>query len=187
MTESRVPLIDPSGRTDLADSFAQVAAPRGGVVPNVFRAMAHSPESMQAVAALGAHVRFGTLLDDFERELAILTVARALGCTYEWTHHLRGLLATGLTDEQVVAHLESPPTPRAAAILKVVRDLAEGRTPRSENVAELRARTDDRIVVETLILAGYYVLLGRTILALSVPLETGVEALPLPHERTESP
>jgi uncharacterized peroxidase-related enzyme len=71
-----------------------------GVVPNVFRAMAHNPEMLQAFLALNATLP-KTKLDGKLRELAYIKTSELNGCDY-CLHHHRGLgKKAGLNDRQV--------------------------------------------------------------------------------------
>ncbi len=71
-----------------------------GVVPNVFRAMAHSPEMLEAFLALNATLS-GTHLDGKLRELAYIKTSELNTCEY-CLHHHRGLgKKAGLNERQV--------------------------------------------------------------------------------------
>ena len=59
-----------------------------GVVPNVFRAMAHNPEMLEAFLALNATLP-KTQLDGKLRELAYIKTSELNGCDY-CLHHHRG-------------------------------------------------------------------------------------------------
>ena len=71
-----------------------------GAVPNVFRAMAHNPEMLEAFLALNATLP-KTKLDGKLRELAYIKTSELNGCDY-CLHHHRGLgKKAGLNDRQV--------------------------------------------------------------------------------------
>ncbi len=71
-----------------------------GVVPNVFRAMAHNPEMLEAFLGLNATLPH-TELDGKLRELAYIKTSEQNGCDY-CLHHHRGLgKKAGLSDRQV--------------------------------------------------------------------------------------
>ncbi len=57
-----------------------------GVVPNVFRAMAHNPEMLEAFLALNATLP-KTKLDGKLRELAYIKTSELNGCDYCLHHH----------------------------------------------------------------------------------------------------
>jgi uncharacterized peroxidase-related enzyme len=71
-----------------------------GVVPNVFRVMAHNPEMLEAFLALNATLP-KTKLDGKLRELAYIKTSELNCCEY-CLHHHRGLgKKAGLDDRQV--------------------------------------------------------------------------------------
>jgi uncharacterized peroxidase-related enzyme len=79
-----------------------------GVVPNVFRAMAHNPEMLEAFLALNATLP-KTKLDGKLRELAYIKTSELNGCDYCLHHHRALGKKAGLNDRQVgeTAHFET--------------------------------------------------------------------------------
>jgi uncharacterized peroxidase-related enzyme len=71
-----------------------------GSVPNVFRAMAHSPEMLEAFLALNATLP-RTKLDGKLRELAYIKTSELNGCDYCLHHHRALGKKAGLNDRQV--------------------------------------------------------------------------------------
>ena len=81
-----------------------------GAVPNVFRAMAHSPEMLEAFLALNATLP-KTQLDGKLRELAYIKTSELNACDYCLHHHRTLGKKAGLSDRQVAdtAIFESSP------------------------------------------------------------------------------
>jgi uncharacterized peroxidase-related enzyme len=79
-----------------------------GVVPNVFRAMAHNPEMLEAFLALNATLP-KTKLDGKLRELAYIKTSELNDCDYCLHHHRALGKKAGLNDRQVAetAHFET--------------------------------------------------------------------------------
>ena len=71
-----------------------------GVVPNVFRVMAHNPEMLEAFLALNATLP-KTQLDGKLRELAYIKTSELNGCDYCLHHHRALGKKAGLNDRQV--------------------------------------------------------------------------------------
>ena len=71
-----------------------------GAVPNVFRAMAHSPELLQGFLALNSALG-KTLLDGKLRELAYIKASQLNDCDYCLHHHRENGKKAGLNDRQV--------------------------------------------------------------------------------------
>jgi uncharacterized peroxidase-related enzyme len=76
-----------------------------GVVPNVFRAMAHSPEMLDAFLALNGTLS-GTRLDGKLRELAYIKTSELNDCAYCLHHHRHLGKNAGLDDRQVAETAE---------------------------------------------------------------------------------
>ena len=71
-----------------------------GVVPNFFRALAHSPEILKGFLALNAALG-KTRLDGTLHELAYLKVSKLNGCEYCLHHHVALGKRAGVTDAQI--------------------------------------------------------------------------------------
>src|SRR3954454_13733845 len=71
-----------------------------GAVPNVFRAMAHSPELLQAFLGLNSALA-KTTLDGKLRELAYMKASQLNGCDYCLDHHRVFGRKAGLSDRQI--------------------------------------------------------------------------------------
>ncbi len=71
-----------------------------GVVPNVFRTMAHSPEMLQAFLGLNATLA-KTQLDGKLRELAYIKTSQLNDCEYCLHHHKGFGRKAGLSERQI--------------------------------------------------------------------------------------
>ncbi|WP_422930808.1 carboxymuconolactone decarboxylase family protein [Singulisphaera sp. PoT] len=71
-----------------------------GVVPNVFRTMAHSPEMLKAFLALNATLH-KTELDGKLRELAYIKTSQLNDCAYCLEHHNGFGRKAGLSERQI--------------------------------------------------------------------------------------
>jgi uncharacterized peroxidase-related enzyme len=79
-----------------------------GAVPNVFRAMAHNPEMLEAFLSLNATLP-KTKLDGKLRELAYIKTSELNGCDYCLHHHRTLGKKAGLSDRQAAetSHFET--------------------------------------------------------------------------------
>ena len=143
---------------------------------NLFAMMAHSPGGLGAVAAVGEHVRFYSVLDEVLRELVICTVAQVVGNHYEWCHHIhripddmRAIVGTPAIEEQA-----APVGPA----LTFARLAATGQPVADGLIEALRAALGDTGLVELTIMVGYYQLIGTFCTTLAVPLEAHVADVP---------
>lgn len=71
-------------------------------IPNVFLALVHAPEQVDALLTYTNSLRRCDLSPRI-RELLILAVGHATGCDYEIAHHRPYALAAGLTPEQIAS------------------------------------------------------------------------------------
>ncbi len=89
--------------------YDDIAESRGGV-RGPFAVLLNSPELAGRIGHLGAYVRFEGELPDADRELAILTTARAFDCAYEWAAHVPIAAEAGVSESAIDAVAESSPT-----------------------------------------------------------------------------
>jgi uncharacterized peroxidase-related enzyme len=128
-----------------------------GVVPNVFRAMAHSPEMLEAFLALNGTLP-KTKLDGKLRELAYIKTSELNGCDY-CLHHHRGLgKKAGLNDRQVAETAQYETSEAYDELQREVMRFAEEVT-RHVNVTDavynrLKQKLGDRELVELAMTVG---------------------------------
>jgi len=111
-----------------------------------------------------------------DSELVILRVAHNCGSEYEWRHHERIGLTTGLTEVQVRAIAEEDPrsagavgfSERQLVLLRAADELHERRELSDELWAELRPLLSDAQLIELCMLVGHYEMLAMTLNSLRV-------------------
>jgi 4-carboxymuconolactone decarboxylase len=106
----RLPILEPSQLSERQKQLYDRIAGKRGHVRGPFAVWLHSPELCDKVEALGAFVRWDSVLPERIRELAILIAARFFDAPYSWAAHADKAIAEGV-DAQAV------------------KDLAEGRVP----------------------------------------------------------
>jgi 4-carboxymuconolactone decarboxylase len=173
---ARLPLVPDDASPEVRAVFAEIARSRGRVL-NVFRPLAHAPEGLRRLAALGEHVRFGSQLPARLRELVTLATASANRCQYEWTQHVPLARTAGVTeaevgalrDRQVPEGLVGPERGAVSYALELVRDrrVSEG------TFLALHPHFDARQITEMTLLVAYYTALGLALDAFDVELEPG--------------
>lgn len=176
---ARVRLVAPEAATaEQQAAFAEVAASRGRV-PNLFRALAHSPEAARRIGAVGAYLRFESPLPARLREAVVLAVAGAWRCAYEASIHRAlavqegvapavadALLAGAATEETLTALGPS----EAAAVRYALALTRQGQVPAALADAA-RAVLGERGLVELTALVGYYTMLALILNGLEVDLD----------------
>jgi uncharacterized peroxidase-related enzyme len=128
-----------------------------GPVPNVLRALAHSPDLLEAFIATNRALG-QTKLDAKLRELAYLKVSDLNGCDYCLQHHRTYGRKAGLTDQQLGDTADFEQSPAYDDLQRDVLRYAEEVT-RHVNVsddlfARLKAKLSDRELVELAMTVG---------------------------------
>jgi 4-carboxymuconolactone decarboxylase len=136
----------------LADAEGRLRGP--------FNAMLLSPPVGGALQALGAAVRYGSVLPARVRELAILAVAAHWDSAFEREAHEAAGRACGLTEDELATlregGLPEPDDPAERAALRAVAALtARGRLD-DEEYAGAVAALGERGLFELTTLVGYY-------------------------------
>jgi len=128
-----------------------------GVVPNVFRTMAHSPEMLQAFLALNATLA-KTELDGKLRELAYMKCSQLNGCDYCLHHHKNHGRKVGLTDRQIneVNNFETSDAydDLQRDVLRYAEEVTRHIDVSEELFGRLRAQLSERALVELAMTVG---------------------------------
>jgi alkylhydroperoxidase family enzyme len=133
---------------------------------NIFNMMAHAQTALKPVMKLGGTLLGKLELDPKLRELCLLQAVKVGGGEYEWVQHVPIALALGATQAQIDA-LEKGDDNAACfdatekASLVFTRELVSNGKASREALAELRKHLSERVVVELIIMAGFYQMLAR--------------------------
>jgi 4-carboxymuconolactone decarboxylase len=178
----RIPTISDRSQLAPADQpvWDRITQSRGRVV-GPFAALLHSPPLAERTGALGAYVRFESVLDGATRELVILAVARTFDCRFEWAAHAVLARKEGVREQAIAAIRDRRPAalqPAEAQVVEYVRRLlADHRVP-EDLFRALEQRLGRRGVVELTASAGYYAMIACTLNAFEI--EPGPDADLLP-------
>lgn len=160
---------------ELQATFARVAA-HVGLVPNLYRALAHAPDLLEHWIEFAWALRNEAVTDRALRELVIMRTAQLNGTDYEWAHHWRMAVAAGVSDAKLEA-LEQwrdseTFSPGERAALEMADQLAA--TTRIDDAAwqALAAEFAPRQLIELVLTASFYACVSRVLGGLAVPLET---------------
>ncbi len=138
----------------------------------------HNPPLADRVAELGARLRFQGTLSGADRELAILTAGREVEAVYEWAAHEPIGLDEGVSREavEVLRHQSSTAAlqEREALIIDVVRAIYREHTLSDDLYAKAEATFGQSGLVEIVVLAGYYGLIGYVLNVFEADLPEGV-------------
>jgi 4-carboxymuconolactone decarboxylase len=125
-----------------------------------FNAMLLSPPVGLAVQAVGAAVRYGSVLGDRARELAILAVAAHWNSAFEREAHEAVGRAVGLTGPELAAlragEMPQLADPAERAALRAVTGMLRHRALSDEEYADAVGALGERGLFELTTLVGYY-------------------------------
>lgn len=137
----------------------------------------HHPKLAAHSTELGSQLRYRGVLADADRELTILTAGREVEAPYEWSAHEPIGLEVGVRPEAIEVLRHQRPTtglePREALIIDTVRSLYREHKIPDDLYARAEATLGRQALVELVILAGYYGLVGFVLNAFEVDLPEG--------------
>jgi 4-carboxymuconolactone decarboxylase len=162
-----------------------VSGPRGKI-QGPLRAALHNPELADKWQALGALLRYGTLLPPRLSELAILVTGRACSSPFEWYAHRLEAEKAGIEQPIIEAVLAQTTPPGLAeddaAVYHYTVELNRDNSVSDATYATALARFGERAVMELTALVGYYTMVAMTLNCHEIPLPEGVApAFPLPQ------
>jgi 4-carboxymuconolactone decarboxylase len=145
---------------------------------NLFRMLANAPAMIGPTLRLGEAILTKGELDPKLRELVILRVARRTGSEYEWVQHEGIARLIGLSDEEI-ARAADDQRPE----LRLVDAIIDGGSPPAELVTEVDATLGHAQLLELIITAGYYAMLGGMMRAIRLDVDNVLEKGMLDRER----
>jgi 4-carboxymuconolactone decarboxylase len=163
-----------------------VRGPRGRI-QGPLRAVLHNAELADRWQALGALLRYQTLLTPRQSELAILVTGRACRSPFEWHAHRIEAEKVGI-EAPVIEALLAQRVPDGlgdddAVVVRGAIELNSMRSLSDATHAEALARFGPRKLVELTSLVGYYTMVAMTLNAHEIPLPEGATpAFALPQQ-----
>ncbi|WP_276257615.1 carboxymuconolactone decarboxylase family protein [Haloglomus litoreum] len=164
---ARVPYLDGD---DIPDEYGAVFERSRSGATHLFGALANNPPVLDGFVTF-AHTLWDECgLDEAERELVVLTVARQTHADYEWHQHVPLALDAGLSEAEVRAVRRgqyAELSDRREALASYAAAVATASVDDALHRA-LAERVDDRTLVGATMLAGVYTGLARFLDALAV-------------------
>ena len=152
---------------ELHAAFDRVAELRNGAVSGPYGVLLHSPELAVRGAQLSNYVRWQSDLTPAQREIAILTTARAFDAAVMWAGHVRLGREAGVREEVIETTAErgdaSALETEEAEIILFVRELFADNRISEAAFAALHARLGERGIVDLVGLVGYYGFVGTVL------------------------
>ena len=171
---AKIPYVEREDAPENIQGMYDALQKKFGVVPNVIKAMANSPELMSGfMPFLGAALGPSKVSGDI-KELAILTTSKLNGCSYCTAHHTAAGKRAGLTDEKIAA-ADDPDSDalddKEKAVVRYSAELAKNVAASDEALNELRKHFDDAEIAEITMVAGVFHVLTRFADTFKVDLE----------------
>ena len=140
---------------------------------NLVRTTYRNPDMHRGFASLSGRVHSASHLSPRVRELVVLCVAGLLGADYERQQHEPGAHAAGVTDAEIAALRAGDLDAFEGTDGAAVRFAAAVEERRVDDAlwAQAREAFSEVELVDITVLAGFYGLASRLVLALDVPLE----------------
>ena len=175
ITPPRVPLVAPGTRPELAAVEDAIRGARGRISP-LYQALLNSPPIAGGWEQLLTAVRNLTLVPPALRELAILRVAVLNRAAFEFEAHVPHALKSGIPQSRIDALRALPCGGRAEAPFDADEGLVIALTDTMTREIEVpdalyervRARFDDRAVVELVTTIAAYNMVSRFLVALHI-------------------
>jgi 4-carboxymuconolactone decarboxylase len=147
---------------------------------NLFTMLANAPALTGPTLRLGEAILTKSDLDVGLRELAILHTARVTGTEYEWVQHEAIARLVGVDEQKIEAVKRGEITgsvfaPRELLTLALVGAVLEQDVPPAELVTEGESELGRSQLVELLIVAGYYAMLGGVMRAVRLDIDSVLE------------
>ena len=164
--------LDADGQA-LWDSLIQSRGYVGGPTACIM----HHPDLVARTVPLGSQLRYQGVLAGTDRELTILTAGREVEAIYEWHAHEPIAREVGVSADAIEALREQRPTTglpeREAIIIDTVRSLYRQHKIPDDLYARADAALGRKGLVEMIVLAGYYGLVGFVLNGFEVDLPEG--------------
>ena len=137
----------------------------------------HHPDLVAKSVPLGSQLRYQGVLAGADRELTILTAGREVEAVYEWHAHEPIAREVGVSSEAIEALRHQRSTDglpeREAVIIDTVRSLYRQHKIPDDLYARADALLGRKGLVEMIVLAGYYGLVGFVLNGFEVDLPEG--------------
>jgi 4-carboxymuconolactone decarboxylase len=183
VARARVPLVEREKATPAQQAAWDKISRSRGRVAGPFAALLHSPELATRIAATGHYVRFDGPLPQTVRELAIITVARALDAQYEWAAHAVLARRAGVNDEVIAAIRERKApaglTADEAQVWGFADALLRQHRVSDKDFNALQARFGLEGLVDLTAVVGYYAMIACALNAFGVEPTPGEPLLPV--------
>ena len=172
------PRIAPVADKDLTPDQAEILAPMGERVLNIFRTFVNAPKAARGFLAWGNYVLSRRNdLPAREREIVILRIGYLCKSGYEWTQHVAIGKQTGLTDDEIARIKAGPDAPGWSAadkaLVQASDELHHDQFITNPTWATLKAHFSDKQCMDVVFTAGQYTQVSMILNSFGVQLDQG--------------
>ncbi|MFM7121290.1 MAG: carboxymuconolactone decarboxylase family protein [Gammaproteobacteria bacterium] len=151
---------------------------------NLHRVLARNVPTLKQWMPFAEHILRNNSVPAREREIAILRVAWNAQCAYEWGLHARLARSLGFGDDDLrniaLGGQHNPFwQPHEAALLDAVDDIMKGWSIGDSAWHVLAAHFDSPQLIDLVFVISQFMLVAVTLNSFRVPLEPGIEPLPV--------
>ena len=154
--------------------YDRISGSRGTVL-NLFKALLNSPDATDLVARLGQYIRYESSLNPVSREIAILATAKEMDSEYEWTQHKKVALDLGVSRETLKSIYSGRAPlgmlPKEGVYVQAAKEIVNEGTLSDSTFKALEHLIGSELVVDLVVLVGYYSMIARIINSLGIELE----------------
>lgn len=150
---------------------------------NIVRTIAHHPGLLGPFLGFAGALALDTVLSRRVSELLALRAIWHCQSAFEWGHHVVFARAAGLSDEEIARIPEGPDHPAWSEadrlLLRAADELCEDQDLSDATWSALRESHSEAQLVEIPFVVGQYTMLSMVANATGVPVEAGLEPLPV--------
>ena len=144
-------------------------------VPNIMKALAHSPKLARRISQLGQYFMSELSLEPRLRELAVLILMKRLNCDYGFVNHIGLAQQTGVSREQIDQIDSYRTSPLFSDDDKLILRYAEELTLKAQVDDDLFRQVQNRIgtlkVLDLTAAVGFWNMMARNLNGLQIDLE----------------
>ncbi|WP_422058132.1 carboxymuconolactone decarboxylase family protein [Sphingomonas sp.] len=161
---------------------AEIADMREGFAGklNVYRVMAHHPALLRAWSDFRNHVVTQSALTPIQSELVILRTGYRHRSRYEWAHHVARGLAVGLSDQRINATARGAEGNEDGLLIAAVDALLDHGKLSPALLDRITRKLGTPAVLDIISTVGMYTTLAFLIETFQVPIDRGIDPVPLP-------
>ncbi|MEM7231740.1 MAG: carboxymuconolactone decarboxylase family protein [Planctomycetota bacterium] len=124
---SRIQPVDSQNTSEKSSQLLEGVKAKLGVVPNMFKVLAHSPAALESYLNFSGAVAKSSLAPSLREQIA-LTVGEANGCDYCLAAHSAIGKSVGLSEQQILDSREATaPDSKTEAVLQFSKEIVDKR------------------------------------------------------------